>query len=267
MRTKDEKAVFADRAAAWNEAYIAPLAAAISLYAVAPGAGQPPAARVYLRDVAPAYSPTIADVALQAVVQAVVRGDGLTATAAKCAAQVAKVTGFALADDRQGVALGYLLIGLVCDVTRAAEIVAKHGARPNKVAGGVTLTPSYELIVTKAAFLEDAARFGSIGMPTYSKTAPTPWTDQKTGGVQGQDHGLVHSAGKQMEDVTSGTAPALYGAANVAQAAEFRVNQAAAAVVLAYDSAAAYGWLLAHYIGKGMDPAKAEAKAREDARL
>lgn len=266
MRTKDELAKFAERQVVWVHTHIAPLSAEIAAYAAQTGRGQPPAARVYLRDVV-AHADAIADETLASLVAGVVAGDGLTALAAKTAKRVAEITGKPLADDRQGVALGYLLLNMACVKTGAAEIVAKHGDRPNKVEGGVKVVVQYELIVAKQQFIEDAALFGRVGMPTFQKRAARPWAAQTEGGVKGQQGGMVHGAAKQMRGVTPETAPALYQAVNAAQAVRYKVNPVSAQVVQDYDAAKALAWLHAHYVAGGMDPAKALAKAKEDARL
>lgn len=261
--TRDE---YKERAAIWRDAHVSPIAARIHQYATMTGRGQPPGARVYLRDVAEA-SPDIAQAALGAMLAGIVRQDGLTAMAANVARRVAKVCGKPLADNEEGLKVGYVLIGILCDVTGAARIADKHGDRPEKVAGGVRLSPVYELQVVKGGFLSEAAAYGKVGMPTYSKAPPVPWTAQDAGGVEGQEGGMVHSAGKVMAGVTPDTAPALFDAANHAQAAPFKVNPATSSVLMTYDAAKAFGWLVDHYKAKGMADDAARAAAKEAARL
>lgn len=266
-RTDEQKAVFRDRREAWADTYLGPVAAAIRHWAGKTGRGQPPIARAYLRDVLQ-HADEITARALGSMVAGVVRQDGLTSLCANVGKAVAKACGKPLADEDQGLQVGYLVVSVICEVTGAASIEDRHGDRPEKVAGGVKLTPSYELRVTGGKFLADAVRFGAVGMPTFSKNGPAPWTDQKTGGADGQeDHGAVHGAGRQMAGVTVETAPALFEALNHAQAARFKVNPVTAAVVTAYDPAKARAWLLARFLAEGMDPAKADAKAREMSRL
>lgn len=266
MRTDEEKQVFAWRGAAWTAQHEAPLAAAIRTYATQTGRGQPPAARVYLRDLA-GDAEIVAQAALSALLLGIVTQKGLTSLATSVAHAVGQATGAEPADNRQAVQIGYALVGMICDATQACEIAVKHGDRPQKVEGGVKVTPSYELVVTRGAFLADAAAFGSMGMPTYSKAPPTPWTSQKSGGVKGQGGGMVHGAGKAMAGVSHNTAPALFDAVNGAAQARFRVNPVTADLVTNYDDGAAFDWLLNHYLAQGMDPAEAAAKAKEAARL
>jgi hypothetical protein len=258
---------FALRASVWTDTHLAPVADGIRHFAGLKERGQPPVARVFLRDVAEEHAEQIAQAALASIIQGLSRREGLTALAEKTGRLVAKVTGKPMDSDGVAIATGYWLLSLVCLVTEAAEIVDKHGDRPQKVDGGVKLTPTYELVVTDGKFLADAVEFGSVGMPSYSKTSPAPWTEQKVGGIKGQEGGMVHSAGAQMRGVTPDTSPALYDAVNAAQAVAYRVNQTVAPVVLSYDAAKAYEWLLAHFIGSGMDPIKAAAKAKEASRI
>jgi hypothetical protein len=266
MRNDEEKQIFAWRGAAWTAQHEGARAAAIRTYATAKGSGQPPAAKVYLRDLAGDVE-IIAQAALSALLIGVVQRKALTALATNAARAVAQATGAEPADNRQAVQIGYVLVGLICDTTQACEIVGRHGERPQKVAGGVKVSPSYELVVTRGQFLADAAAFGSMGMPTFSKAAPAPWTSQKSGGIEGQQGGMVHGAGKVMEGVSHNTAPALFEAVNGAAAARFRLNPVTADLVTNYDDGAAYDWLLTHYLAQGMDPAKAAAAAKEAARL
>jgi hypothetical protein len=266
MRSEDEKLIFAWRGAEWTSHHEGALAAAIRTYAAAKGSGQPPAARVYLRDLA-GDAEIIAQAALSALLIGITHQKKLTALATSVAQAVAQATGAEPVDNRQAVQIGYTLVGLICDTTQACEIAVRHGDRPQKVEGGVKVTPSYELVVTRGAFLADAAAFGSLGMPTFSKVAPTPWSCQTSGGIEGQQGGMVHGAGKAMAGVSHNTAPALFEAVNGAAAARFRVNPVTSDLVTNYDDGAAYDWLLAHYLAQGMDPAKAARAAKEAARL
>lgn len=265
MRNNEEKQKFADRQAVWVQTHIEPVTAKVLEYATLTARGVPPAARVYLRDVTE-HVATIADVSLASLVAGVVAGDGLTSLAGKTAKRVAEVTGKPL-EDKQDIALGYLLLGIVCDVTGCAEIVARHGDRPNKTEGGVKIVVQYELVITKAQFIEDAAKFGRVGMPTFQASPARPWSCQDKGGVKGQQGGFMHGGERQMKGLSPDTAPALFAAVNAAQAVQYVVNPTTAKIVKEYDADKAMTWLTAHYIAKGLDPAKAAAKAKEDARL
>lgn len=266
MRTNEEKQIFAWRGAEWTAQHEAPLAAAIRTYAGKREPGQPPAARVYLRDLA-GDAEIIAQAALSALLLGIVNRKELTSLATSVAHAVAEATGAELADNKRAVQVGYALVGMICDTTQACAIDTKHGDRPQKVEGGVKVTPAYKLRVTRGAFLADAAAFGSMGMPTYSKVPPKPWTSQKSGGVKGQGGGMVHGAGRAMEGVSHNSAPDLFDAVNGAAAARFRVNPVTADLVTNYDDGAAFAWLLDHYLAKGMDPDAAKAAAKEAARL
>jgi hypothetical protein len=297
MQNLEKRQDFALRSAAWQAAYMEPMAQRIRDFAALKGRGKPPLARVYLRGVAEEFAEHIAMQTLSSIVQGTVQGDSLTALASKTGRAVAKLVAQMQAEGEEqattgetapavvevdtdeeapegirdgdmALAVGYWLVSLACEVTEAAKIVDQHGDRPQKVEGGVKLFPSYELVITDGKFLADAAEFGAVGMPTYSKTAPRAWTDQASGGVDGQRAlGMVHGARRQMRGVTSDNAPALFDAVNAAQGARFRVNETVGAVVVGYDPAKAMAWLLEHFMEQGMGQDEAKTKARELARI
>jgi hypothetical protein len=266
-KSDSARAEFRDREAQWVATHVPPVANEIRKWSLKREGGQPPAARVYLRDVAN-HSADFAICALTTMVAGSLRHESLTAIAAATGRAIAKASGVQIESNDRLIQVGYAIVSIVCDVTGAAAIVDKHGDRPEKVAGGVKLTPSYELQNKPGAFLEDAALFGAVGMPTFQVGTVPAWTSQKEGGAKGQEEGgMVHSAGKQMRGVTPSAAPALYAAVNAAQRATFRVNPVTAAVIKSYDPAKARAWLVDRLIAGGMDPAQADRQARELARL
>lgn len=266
-RTETETEIFARRAAEWTRTHIEPLAAMIRDYASKRGRGQPPVARVFLRDVADQQAETIALETLSQIVLGLTNQASLTATAAKVANAVARAVGARVPSQEKSIQIGFVLIGLVADSTGAVAIETRHGDNPQKVTGGVKISPSYELRVKDETFLAAAVAFGKVGMPSYTLGTVQDWTAQDSGGVEGQaEQGMVHSAGEAMRGITPARAPGLFAALNTAQAARFRVNPAAA-VFLSYDPAKAYAWLLERFLADGMPQAAAEQAAREAARL
>ena len=232
-----KKVEFETRRAVWVKANVAPMVAAIRAYAGRTGRGQPQAARAYLRDHADKV-PEIATESLRVLVAGVTRQEGLTNVAANIGRHVGKKLAKPMKDEAQAIQVGMMLLSIIGQVTGALEIVDKHGDRPEKAAGGVRVTPTYEMRIIKASFLSDAVKFGAAGMPTFVKGGAADWTAQKVGGAPGQaEHGLVHSAGAQMREVTSDTAPVLFQAVNDAQAARFRVSETIAGVIQGYDKA------------------------------
>lgn len=267
QKTDDETAAFRKRKAVWMQTHMEPVISGIEAFATKAGRGNPPEARKFLRDHAGSAA-IIAKEALGVMVTGATKGDSLTALSSNVGHRVAKTLGVKLADEGRAIQVGMALVSIIGDTTGAASIVDMHGDRPEKVAGGVKLTPTYELRITKGQFLADAVTYGAVGMPTFAKNGPAPWTSQEAGGVLGQDeYGMVHGAAKQMKDCTPDTAPALYDAINTAQRARFRINKVTGAVLTAYDAAKAQAWLAERFVAQGMTPDDAKRAAREAARL
>lgn len=265
-RTTEERDEHKARAAVWVQAHIEPVIAQAEGFATAKVRGNPPEAKKFLRDHT-GIVPAIMHRALTTMVAGVVNRDSLTSMASNVGRSAAKVAGVKL-DEGRAIQIGAALVSIICAATGAAAIVDQHGDRPEKTAGGVKLTPSYELRITKGKFLEDAVTFGAVGMPTFAKNGAAPWTSQEAGGVPGQDeYGMVHSAARQMKTCTADTAPLLYDAVNTAQKARFRVNRGTREVFGAYDQMKARAWLVTHLMGQGMSEADAQRAAREAARL
>jgi hypothetical protein len=266
LRTDEERENFAERGAVWVALHVTPLAAAIREFAGTVARGNPPPARKWLKPLAN-EADAVARAALGGLIDALVRQQSLTAAATTVARTVAKVCNRKLRGGEETVQVGMWLVSCICDTTGAARIEAKHADRPEKVAGGVKVVIGYELVPADGKFLEDAAEFGALGMPTYTLDAPQAWTTQRDGGTPEHAGGMVHRADKAMAGVSHNTAPALFDAVNHAQAAPFRVNPVSASLVLDYDAGAAFDWLLRHYLAAGMEPDAAEREAREAARL
>lgn len=267
QRSEDEIRIQKERKAEWMRTSFAPVVARIQAFAEVKARGNPPEARKFLRDHAGACE-AIAKAALSTMIMGIVKRDGLTGLSSNVGYSVAKALNVKLTDGGQAIQIGMALVSIICDATGAASIIDKHGDRPEKAAGGVTITPEYELRPTKGKFLAEAVRFGAVGMPTFSKEGAAPWTSQETGGVPGQaEHGMVHSASRQMKGCTPDNAPLMYGAVNTAQKARFRVNRGTAKVLADYDNAKARAWLVAHLMSQGATQEDAENTARELARL
>jgi len=266
VRSPEEKQAFVARAAEWEEANLAPVGVAFKTWGSEKARGVKPVARRVLKD-GTADCQEAARMVLRAVVTACIQDHGFTHVAQEAGYAAAKVTETELADRREAIAAGVILLDLAATATGAFCISQILADRPEIVDGGAKLTTGYELEVTDGDFLADAVAFGAVGMPTYSKDGVRDWQGQDHGGAKGQTGGMVHRAGDRMEGVTAETAPRLFAAANAAQAVRFKVNPVSAALVDDYDETKAYAWLFAHFVGKGLGPEDARRKAKEAARL
>lgn len=255
---EERQRIFAERSACFEAEHVKPVAQAIAGFALAKTKGGPkPVARKVLTHGA-ADDSRLARLALETATTAFVKGWSLTRASCALGFAIGRAVEFPDMTEEQAVATGVVVLDLVAETTKAFEIHQMQADRPDKVEGGLKYTLGYELRAKSGAFFEDAAEFGKIGMPQFTKEVPAAWSDHKTGGADGQYGGMVHGAGKHMAGVTPDNAPRLYAATNAMQSCRFRVNPVTRAIVREYDESKAFDWLLAHFRAK--DAAKPQEK-------